>query len=313
LEAAQTKREARRDRLRATSLRNLVAPDESKEHARFLLRHSPRMITKPEHVAGVRQAILDLAVRGQLVPESAEIEPSLSILPGQLGADPRNFAAPWVVPNHWHLVTLTDLAGHLGVFVDGDWVESKDQDAAGEVRLTQLADVGAGHFRDRSSRFMRKDVAERLRCTFLSAGDVLIARMPDPLGRACTFPGDRRPCVTVVDVAILRTKRADVDPRYVVHALNSSLFGALVQAKASGTTRQRISRGNLGRLPFPLPPLAEQHRIVAKVNELMAVCDELGQSLATEQTEQARLLEALLHDALEDALPAPELEPLGAR
>ena len=45
----------------------------------------------------------------------------------------------------------------------------------------------------------------------------------------------------------------------------------------------------------------------------MAVCDELGQSLATEQTERARLLEALLHDALEDALPARELELLGAR
>ena len=70
LEAAQTEREARRDRLRATSLRNFVAPHESKEHARFFLQHSPRMITKPEHVAGVRRAILDLAVRGRLVPQN---------------------------------------------------------------------------------------------------------------------------------------------------------------------------------------------------------------------------------------------------
>jgi type I restriction enzyme, S subunit len=65
LEAAQSEREAQRDRLRGATLRNLVAPDESKEHARFFLRHSPRMITKAEHVAGVRQAIQDLAVRGE--------------------------------------------------------------------------------------------------------------------------------------------------------------------------------------------------------------------------------------------------------
>jgi len=74
-----------------------------------------------------------------------------------------------------------------------------------------------------------------------------------------------------------------------------------------------LNKTTLRAFPIPVPPLAEQRRIVAKVDELMAVCDELEQSLATEQTERARLLEALLHDALEDALPARELELLGAR
>jgi hypothetical protein len=63
----------------------------------------------------------------------------------------------------------------------------------------------------------------------------------------------------------------------------------------------------LTTLPTPcLPPLAEQSRIVAKVDELMAVCDELEQSLATEQTERSRLLEALLRDALEGGRPATQ-------
>src|SRR5664280_922970 len=75
LEAAQTHREARRGRLRTTSLRNLVAPEEPKGNARFFLRHSARMITRPEHVVGVRQAILDLAMRGRLVPQDPGEEP----------------------------------------------------------------------------------------------------------------------------------------------------------------------------------------------------------------------------------------------
>src|SRR5258706_213073 len=91
-----------------------------------------------------------------------------------------------------------------GLFIDGDWVESKDQDPNGEVRLIQLADVGDGVFRTRSARFLTMEKARELRCTFLEPGDILVARMPEPLGRACIFPGIGRPAVTVVDVCIVR-------------------------------------------------------------------------------------------------------------
>ena len=52
---------------------------------------------------------------------------------------------------------------------------------------------------------------------------------------------------------------------------------------------------------FPLPPLAEQHRIVAKVDELMALCDQLEARLTTARAEASRLLESVLHHALQDA------------
>jgi hypothetical protein len=103
------------------------------------------------------------------------------------------------LPEGWAWATIPDLSGKAGVFIDGDWVESKDQDPDGDVRLIQLADVGDGFYRDKSDRFMTKAKAEELGCTFLKDGDVLIARMPDPLGHACIFPGDAKPSVTVVD------------------------------------------------------------------------------------------------------------------
>jgi type I restriction enzyme, S subunit len=59
-------------------------------------------------------------------------------------------------------------------------------------------------------------------------------------------------------------------------------------------------------MPIPVPPLAEQHRIVAKVDQLMAVCDQLEATLASAQDGRGRLLEALLHEALEGAA-VPEL------
>jgi type I restriction enzyme S subunit len=53
--------------------------------------------------------------------------------------------------------------------------------------------------------------------------------------------------------------------------------------------------------PIPLPPLAEQRRIVAKVSEMMALCDELEEASIAIQVERSRLLESLLHGALNEA------------
>lgn len=84
----------------------------------------------------------------------------------------------------WGEATIGELIGSAGVFVDGDWIETKDQDPNGEVRLIQLADIGDGTFLNRSHRFLTSATANRLGCTFLREGDLLVARMFDPLGRA---------------------------------------------------------------------------------------------------------------------------------
>jgi type I restriction enzyme S subunit len=98
---------------------------------------------------------------------------------------------------------------------------------------------------------------------------VLISRLADPIGRACIFPGDARPCVTVVDVALFRGAQAGgVDHIWLKNSINAQQFRSEIDQAASGTTRKRISRKNLGSLPLPLPPLNEQRRIVAKIEAL---------------------------------------------
>ena len=71
-------------------------------------------------------------------------------------------------------------------------------------------------------------------------------------------------------------------------------------------TLVRIGLGNFRTYPIPLPPLAEQHRIVAKVDELMALCDQLEAQLTTTEADSRRLLEAVLHEALNPPLEATE-------
>jgi type I restriction enzyme, S subunit len=189
----------------------------------------------------------------------------------------------------WPVAKLSIALESAEVFVDGDWVESKDQDPDGDVRLVQLADIGDGVFINKSDRFLTSAKARELRCTFLKPGDVLVARMPDPLGRACIFPGDPKPSVTVVDVCIIRPDPGHHDARWLMHCLNMPACRNQIQNFATGTTRSRISRSNLGKIQIPAVPLYEQVRIaevldradalLAKRRSTLDQLDALAQSI----------------------------------
>lgn len=174
----------------------------------------------------------------------------------------------------WIEITLDEVIAEKGIFKDGDWVESKDQDPNGEVRLIQLADIGDGDFLNKSNRFLTKTKAEELNCTFLKEGDLIIARMPYPLGRATIFPlkGDEK-YITVVDVAIIRFQNTNVLTKFFLYNINSPNSRRKIEELQSGTTRKRISRKNLAKITFPLAPLPEQRAIVAKIEELFSELD----------------------------------------
>ncbi|MCR1826300.1 restriction endonuclease subunit S [Pseudomonas oleovorans] len=171
----------------------------------------------------------------------------------------------------WPVIKFSEAISRSGLFSDGDWVESKDQDPEGDVRLIQLADIGVGEFIDKSNRFMTSKRADELRCSYLKAGDILVARMPDPIGRACIFPEDMGRCVTVVDICIVRPDSERIDNRWLMHLINSERFRNQIDRHVTGTTRQRISRGNLAGLEIPLPPLPEQKRIAAILDKADAI------------------------------------------
>jgi type I restriction enzyme, S subunit len=201
------------------------------------------------------------------------------------------------LPRGWSAATITELIAPDGEFCDGDWVESKDQDPAGDVRLIQLADVGDSEYTSKSARFLTSAKARELRCTFLQPGDVLVARMPDPLGRACIFPGDPKPAITVVDVCIVRPGSIGVDSRWLMWTINSPQFRADVAALQSGSTRKRISRGNLATINLPVPPLPEQRRVVAALEEHLSDLDAAVAGLKRARTNVQRYRASVLDAA----------------
>ena len=193
---------------------------------------------------------------------------------------------------------FSDIAGENGIFCDGDWIEKKDQDPNGEVRLIQLADIGAGEFLDKSNRFVSDAIAERLNCTLLHEGDLLISRLGEPLCKACIFPLEGK-YITAVDVAILRIKCAEVDARYLLYLINSPWFKEQIKEYESGTTRKRISRKNLDRIEMQFPPTSEQRRIVSRIEELFSELDNSVSTLQKTKKQLAVYRQAVLKEAFD--------------
>ena len=160
------------------------------------------------------------------------------------------------------------------VIVDGDWIESKDQSESG-IRLIQTGNIGVGEYLDKSNRakYITAETFERLKCTEVFPGDILISRLPDPIGRACAVPQNVGKAITAVDCTIVRLDSALCDINYFINYTQSVRYSSELSKFLAGTTRTRISRKNLEKIDIPLPSLEEQRRIAAlldKVSDLIA-------------------------------------------
>jgi type I restriction enzyme S subunit len=308
LEAAQTAREARRDRLRMTSLTTLVAPDgpAPKESARFFLKNSPRMVTKPEHVAGVRQTILDLAVRGRLVAQNAGDEP---VNPAPIRATARvqpiaTNELPFTAPRSWEWRRL----GSAAELINGD--RSKNYPNKHEYAAQGVAWINTGHIDpDGTLSKTRMHYITRAKFESLRGGKV----KPDDLVYCLRGTIGKTAIVDWLDegavassLVIVRLDQTIAIPSFIRNYLVSPTGQQLIQRFDNGSAQPNLAANSVKQFVTPVPPLGEQRRIVAKVDELMAVCDELERSLARAQTGRTRLLGAVLAQAIAHGGPEPE-------
>lgn len=198
---------------------------------------------------------------------------------------------------------MQPLSAVCSVFADGDWIESKDQSGDG-IRLIQTGNVGAGVFKQRESkaRYISERTFDRLRCTEIFPGDCLVSRLPDPVGRSCLLPDTGSRMITAVDCTIIRFNERQVRPDFFVNYSLSSAYLRAIQAATTGTTRDRISRSNLGRVPMPTPPLSEQRRIVEELSAVEADVRRLESIYARKLAGLDELKKSLLQRAFSGEL-----------
>ena len=161
-------------------------------------------------------------------------------------------------------VPLIDLCS---LFIDGDWIEAKDQSNSG-YRLVQTGNVGVCEYLDKEehSRFVSEETFKRLNCTEIHSGDILFSRLPEPIGRCCIIPKGYPKAITAVDCTITRLKDICL-PEYLMVYTTTAMYSEQIKKCITGTTRQRISRGNLAKIVVPLPEMQQQKEFVLLVHQ----------------------------------------------
>lgn len=159
------------------------------------------------------------------------------------------------------------IASVCSKYDDGDWLETKDQGGT-DFRIVQISNIGMNCFVETGNwRGITQATFDRLNCQEILPGDMVVSRMPRPIGRAWMAWKMPFRMVTAVDGAIVRANTRKVSPYYLLFHINSEQNVRLCEVNATGTTRPRITRRAMGQLPILLPPMSLQEQF-AKVAEL---------------------------------------------
>ncbi len=265
----------------------------------------------PDAVAKMREVILSSAAIGHLVPQD----------PGEEGADTalariesdvvaavrakrlrakrlvQSAREPFALPAGWKWASLGSLATpEDNAVCDGPFgskLKTEHYVPEPGYAVVRLGNIGIGNFIWGKQGHISEERFHSLPSNHLAPGDLLVAGLADPLLRCCEVPTSLGPAVNKADCFRVRLHPC-VDRTYIRHYLNSQIAKTLAADENHGMTRERINLAGAKGLPVPVPPLAEQKRIVAKVDELTALCDQLEAQQKERETRHAALARASL-------------------
>ena len=269
----------------------------------------------------LRQKILDLAIRGKLVPQDSNDEPA-SVLLERIKAEkerlikegkikrskksaktsdtPHYENVPFEVPESWVWTTLGEISNY------GDCNNVSVIDIAADEWILELEDLE----KDTASIIQMLSKKERnikgVRHKF-KKGDVLYSKLRTYLNKVLVAPKNGF-CTTEI---IPFNSYCEISNFYLCHVLRSAYFLDYTQQCGYGVKMPRLSTNDACRGMIPLPPLAEQHRIVAEIKRWFALIDQIGQGKADLQTiikqTKSKILDLAIHGKL--VLQDPNDEP----
>ena len=311
LEAKGRLEAAQHAQLVSTLLGALTAsttPDELAANWQRVAQHFDLLLDRPEAIDALEQTLLQLAVRGLLVPQDPTDEPASALLQkiraekdrliatGQIKRDKplppiTDEEKPFELPVGWEWVRLLDL---MPEFQNG---ASSRGDSGGQlITVLRLADIKEKRLSLADTRqipIAAPDIAKYR----LVEGDILITRVngsADIVGQfnLCDRPVDAIYCDHFIRMRIDRRWFA---PEFCALLGESALVRDSIKGLFITTAGQKtVNQSHIGSLRLPLPPLAEQSRIVTRVTALRRLCADLRQRLAEREAVQARLAEALV-------------------
>jgi type I restriction enzyme S subunit len=317
LETAHAERERRRDRLTAASLHRLNQSAEQGQEemfhaqARFHLNHVRQLTARPEQVRSLREGILRLAVVGRLTtnePSGRTASEELadldlrkrdSALRKTIDLVPISVEEQWCdLPKGWSWARWGRIADWITYGFTRPMPHTTDgiPIVTGKNVNHGRIDFAAAH-RTTNDAYLALSEKDRPQ-----SGDILLTK-DGSIGRSAIVNTQEPFCVNQ-SVAVLWLRSCQFDRRFLQLAIDCPQTQRELLAKTEGVAIKHISVVDFGRMILPIPPLGIQQRIVAKVDELMTICDGIEAGLATVQADRSRLLDAVLQQALNPVLLA---------
>ena len=251
----------------------------------LLEKHFDIALEAPDGIKKLRELILTLAMQGKLVPQNPKDQPASELLKeieaekkrlvkaGKIKAPkplpeikPEN--VPYAVPNGWEWVLFGYIAQHnSGKTLDGGRNIGEWRD------YITTSNLYWGSFKLETIRQMPIREEELEKCT-ARKNDLLICEGGEA-GRAAVWTYDKAVCF---QNHIHRARfYVGIDPYYAYRLFMQMDYSGAIERYRKGVGISNMSSKSLASIPFPLPPLAEQKRIVAKIDQLMALCDSIEQ------------------------------------
>jgi type I restriction enzyme, S subunit len=284
-----------------------TTPEELATNWQRVADHFDLLLDRPEAVDALEQTILQLAVRGLLVPQDPSDEPATALLARIAKERARRIAAgelrrprdtdaedasepPYPLPPGWAWSTLSAV-GAINPRND-----AKDDVVASFVQMSSIPVA----FDDQHLTEPRSWREIKSGFTHFAEGDVGVAKITPCFenGKSTVFQNLRNGIGAGTTELHIFRPLCGVQPRYVLLFLKSPDFRRDGEARMTGTAGQkRLPRMYFENCPFPLAPLPEQARIVARVTELRRLCADLRQRLVASQATQSHLADALVESA----------------
>jgi type I restriction enzyme S subunit len=282
-----------------------------------LAEHFDTLFTTESSLDALKQTVLQLAVMGKLVPQNLDDEPSgellMRIAQERSGLEAKGICKklspmpaveedeqPFPVPDGWQWKRLDELLSISGGVTLGRKLFGRELVSRPYLRV---ANVQRGYLMLDQMKVIEVPIDEQDKYR-LQAEDLLITEGGDwdKVGRTAIWRDEVKDCLHQNHVFRARPLSREWNSRWTEMYLNATPARAYFAASSKQTTNlASINMTQLKTCPFPVPPLAEQRRIVAKVDELMAFCDRLKADLTTSRNHQTRLATTLIQSALEAA------------
>lgn len=309
LEAQQAKEAWLKRATAASALDHLTEANSLRETAdrwSLLAPHFGGLFYDPEAIRGLRGTILDLAVTGKLterdidddIPDQAlaDIEAarqqmiSTGII-NRLSDIPEisEHELPYEVPSTWRWIRYNSAFRFI------DYRGKTPPKTEVGIPLITAKNVRPG-FVDREPRefISQKTFDDWMTRGFPEVEDILLT-VEAPLGNAAVIDIVEPFALAQRVICLQRWDKASLSPEFAQIAISSPLGQIQLQSQATGMTATGIKAAKLKLIPLPFPPLAEQKRIVGKVNELMSLCDRLENQMHEDERLNADLMASLVH------------------